>query len=87
MSIEIVLERLKKGGGLHCSRCGCELNREQYVSEWDPSQPQDHHYKSFQCECGKKNWLKMNFPGSGHDQILIDHEKEIRSMIKKVSDR
>ena len=79
-----MLDGLKRGGNLICHRCGNDLDKEKWNSEWDPSKPDDHHYKSFVCDCGKKNWVRVNFPGSGHDRVLQEEEDSIESAVSKV---
>jgi superfamily II helicase len=45
---------------LYCS----EAQNKKWFSEWN----RDHHYKNFVCECcGKKNFVAVDFQGSGHD--------------------
>jgi len=70
---------------LICNRCGEKLNDKRWDSEWDPCHPEVHHYKSILCDCGKKNWLRMNFLGSGHDRIQED-PNPIESSVKKVQE-
>jgi len=71
---------------LICNRCGEKLNDKRWDSEWDPCHPEVHHYKSILCDCGKKNWLRMNFLGSGHDQVLEGNSNFVESTIKKVQE-
>ena len=86
MHIDHVVDGLKRGGKLVCHRCGSELDPEKWGSEWDPNHPENHHYKSHLCTCGKKNWVRINFPGSGHDKVLLEEEKSIESAIRAVKE-
>ena len=85
MHIDNVVDGLKRGGKLVCHRCNIELDAEKWTSEWDSGHP-DFHYKSAVCECGKKNWIKVDFHGSGHDRHLQERDKVIKSAIKRVPD-
>ena len=85
MHIDKVVDGLKRGGKLVCHRCNVELDKDKWVSEWDSGNP-ELHYKSAICECGKKNWVQVDFHGSGHDRHLQDPDKVIESAIKKVAD-
>ncbi len=69
---------------LACHRCGKEPDKKKWNSEWDPCKPDDHHYKSFVCDCGKKNWVRMNFHSSGHDKALEEDPNPIESSVKRV---
>ena len=84
MSLEKALDRLKKVGEINCSKCGQRLDGKGWSSEWDPANPEVLHYKSFICSCGKKNWIKVDFPGSGHDGVLEQQKKEIESTVRQV---
>ena len=83
MSLEKALDRIKKGGEINCTRCGKVINSKDWFSEWDNQTSGEYMYKSFHCDCGKKNWIKVDFLGSGEDDIL-GQNKEIRSMVNKV---
>ena len=72
---------------LACNRCGKETDKKQWYSEWDPNHPEEHHYKSFLCGCGKKNWLRVNFGGSGHDKALFNDSNSIESSVKMVKEK
>lgn len=85
MHIDRVVEALRKEVSLVCTRCNDPLDKEKWFSEWDPNHPDNHHYKSIVCECGKKNWIRMDFHGSGHDRHLQERDKEIKSAISKVA--
>jgi hypothetical protein len=61
-----------------CGYCTKDL-QEEWESNWD----KEHHYKIIVCECGKKNWLKVSFHGSGHDNH-ISGESPLESAIRKV---
>jgi hypothetical protein len=60
----------------------CSNNFEKSLdSEWGDRDEQ--HYKSTSCDnCGKKNWLKVDFQGSGHDDSI--EEDSIDSVVRKV---
>jgi len=47
-----------------CAYCGNELKNKTWDSEFES----ENHYKTLECpECKKKNRIKVNFYGSGHD--------------------
>ena len=47
-----------------CRKCGNDLEDKPWQSNWEGAQ----HYKTNTCDrCGKKNWVKVDFEGSGHD--------------------
>jgi len=83
MRLDDVVDGLKKGGSLVCTRCHKNLNKEEWGSEWADHQ----HYKSFMCACGKKNWIKADFIGSGHDHVLQDKDQKIESVMDKVAQK
>jgi hypothetical protein len=83
MHIDKVVDGLKRGGKLVCHRCNVELDKDKWVSEWDSGNP-ELHYKSAICECGKKNWVQVDFQGSGHDRHLQERDKVIASEVNKV---
>jgi len=71
---------------LNCNYCHNDIALERWNSEWD-DEDDNHHYKSIACnDCGKKNWLKMDFHGSGDDDSLNKEEKSIDSLIRKVQE-
>ena len=75
-----VLDSLESG---KCTYCKNKVS--QIESEWDDHDDEHHHYKITRCQgCGKKNWLKVCYHGSGHDCILTDKERSIDSVIKRV---
>ena len=47
----------------NCIYCGCDLSNKRWKSHFEG----DLHYKIIVCKCGKKNNVKVNFLGSGHD--------------------
>lgn len=47
-----------------CVYCGNNLSE----NKWKSVFLQDFHYKTTNCKCGKKAFLKINFLGSGHDK-------------------
>ncbi|MBS1266773.1 MAG: hypothetical protein MAG795_00742 [Candidatus Woesearchaeota archaeon] len=62
---------------MECLYCSEEAEK-RWVSEWNC----EHHYKSFCCKnCGKKNFVRVNFQGSGHDswglEDKINSDKKI----------
>ena len=57
---------------LACLYCSDD-SQQDWSSEWN----KDHHYKTFTCrKCGRKNFLKVSFQGSGHDSFG-DLEKKL----------
>tara|TARA_Y100000310_G_C20368346_1_gene662312 strand:+ start:124 stop:390 length:267 start_codon:yes stop_codon:yes gene_type:complete len=84
MSLEKALDRLKKVGEINCTKCGNEIDSKSWSSEWDEANPEVHHYKSFSCDCGKKNWIKVDFPGSGHDELFDRKKEELKSAVRTV---
>ncbi|HLC88587.1 MAG TPA: hypothetical protein VJG49_00985 [Candidatus Nanoarchaeia archaeon] len=84
MSLEKALNKLKKSGEINCTRCGQAINSTDWFSEWDDQTSGVHMYKSFHCHCGKKNWIKVDFLGSGDDRIFERNAKEINSTINAV---
>jgi hypothetical protein len=57
---------------LACIYCS-DSSQQLWCSEWN----KDHHYKAFTCKrCGRKNYLKACFQGSGHDSFG-DLEKKL----------
>lgn len=73
MHLDSVLRKIQQGEKIICSRCGKELIG--WGSEWDAA----HHYKTLVCTCGKKNWVKLDFIGSGHDAVLQERKAAIES--------
>jgi DNA-directed RNA polymerase subunit RPC12/RpoP len=84
MHIEKVIEEFKKDDVVRCHHCGTDIAKESWDSEWDDKHPDDHHYKSAVCGCGHKVWVKVDFFGSGHDNLLKENPDPIESMIRKV---
>ena len=72
---------------MFCSYCKKELKREFWRSEWDFNHPDEHHYKSIKCECGKKNWVKVEFVGSGHDLAFKQDFSPLESAVRKVREK
>jgi len=58
-----------------CVYCGNGIKGKRWYSEHSL----EHHYKSVDCECGKRIRIKMDFIGSGHDTW----EKNIEDKLKK----
>jgi len=71
---------LKEG---KCEYCSEQINLESLESFWIAQ----YHYKVVRCSCGKSNWVKVNFEGSGHDQGLEKKKETIESTIQKVFER
>ncbi len=82
--MEQVIEQFRKIG---CTYCKKELKKEHWSSEWDHQHPDAHHYKSVRCECGKKNWVKVEFVGSGHDLAFKQDFSPLESAVRKVRER
>lgn len=72
--------------GKRCLYCKKELDLLKWDSQWDPLHHDVHHYKSIKCSCGKKNWVKMDFDGSGDDQV-IQGCSSLESTIRKVREK
>lgn len=69
-----------------CFYCHQNLNREEWTSRW--AENDEHHYKSLTCcKCGKRNWLQVDFFGSGHDPLLKKDLSPLESMVKKVAEK
>lgn len=69
--------------GVRCEYCHCELKKSKWSSAWGECDEQ--HYKILSCEkCGKKNWLNVDFEGSGHDDAPCEQNSSIESIVKKV---
>ena len=52
---------------IQCLYCGEDSHGREWFSEW----VREHHYKCFNCpECGKKNFIRVKFSGSGQDNSL-----------------
>ncbi len=80
--MEYMLSTIDRIQCLYCSQSLCE---ELWRSEW---KEHVHHYKSVKCDdCGKKNWLKAPFLGSGHDQVSQKGTKTIESVIRRVGEK
>ena len=65
-----------------CLYCRKELPVEQWHSVFTAEQ----HYKTLSCECGKKNWVKLSFDGSGHD-LIFKPRPSLESVVRKVAER
>jgi len=82
MYMEHILSKLE---GIQCLYCSESLSEELWRSEW---KEHVHHYKSVKCDdCGKKNWLKAPFLGSGHDWVSQKNRKSIESMVRMVAEK
>ncbi len=76
---------LSKIEGIQCLYCSESLSEEVWRSEW---KEHVHHYKSVKCDdCGKKNWVKAQFLGSGHDAVSVLRKKSIESVIRMVGEK
>jgi len=73
--------------GKKCLYCKKELDLNQWNSQWDSLHHEIHHYKIIRCECGKKNWVKVDFDGSGHDQVFQTEPSPLESMVRKVREK
>lgn len=60
-----------------CPYCKIELKGGWY-SEFHI----ETHYKNLICECGKKNWIRVNFIGSGHDSFRLGNKKTIEDRLE-----
>lgn len=58
----------------HCLYCNHELGDHNWISVWEG----EFHYKEARCKCGKKQRVKVDFVGSGHD----DWDKEVGLIFK-----
>ena len=66
-----------------CVYCRNELDKARWNSTWGDHQ--EHHYKTIHCEkCRKHNWVKVNFPGSGHDPLFRQPISPLESTVRKV---
>lgn len=75
--MEDLPEELRHNSCIYCKK---ELNDKDWNSEWGDSQ----HYKTIRCGCcGKKNWLRVDYAGSGHDNPLLE-DQTLEAMVKKV---
>ncbi len=69
-----------------CDYCSHELDKEQWCSEW--CNHNERHYKGADCpHCGKKNWVEVDFIGSGHDVLLKEELSPLESTVRKVKER
>ncbi len=56
-----------------CLFCNNSLENKPWQSQWELNQ----HYKTHICEkCGKKNWVKVDFLGSGDDDWQPDKKED-----------
>jgi len=84
-TMEQLFETFKKLGFLQCHYCHKELEEKKWFSEWDHHHPDDNHYKSIVCgHCQHKTWLRVDFPGSGHDQVFKKQESSLESAVKTI---
>jgi len=81
--MEHILKHFKDN---NCVYCHHSLEKESWSSEWGSSA--GHHYKILHCSsCRKKNWLNVNFDGSGHDGVLKQEWSSLESTLRKVAER
>lgn len=67
-----------------CDYCNSSFQVEECTSEWGDRDEQFYKTLPSCTDCGKKSWRKMDFEGSGHDNILEQtEESELESMIGK----
>ena len=80
-----------KKENLHCYYCGTNLTE----NDWNSIFHGFIHYKSVHCHCGKKNTIKVDFYGSGHDHwnksewehIKIKNKGKIKTLESKLKQR
>ena len=78
--MEYIFQRFNEGVCVYCSH---GLERDSWNSRWCDSV--EHHYKTISCvQCGKRNWLKVDFQGSGHDSVLKKKMSPLESVLRKV---
>ena len=66
-----------------CIYCQTELNKNNWVSQWGGHA--HHHYKIIPCDkCTRKNWVRLEVPGSGHDFTLKRDFSPLESAVRKV---
>ncbi len=74
--------------GCRCEYCCKDIDKTKWDSEWDKRYHLSHHYKSIKCDsCGKKNWVKVEFDGSGHDFLFKRDISPIESLVRRVKER
>jgi len=73
--------------GKRCLYCKKELDTSLWTSQWDQLHHEEHHYKAIKCNCGKKNWVKLDFLGSGHDEAIQRHLSPLESVVRKVREK
>ncbi|MBT4935762.1 hypothetical protein HOL21_03970 [Candidatus Woesearchaeota archaeon] len=65
--------------------CGHLIEKNDWTSEW--CEHAERHYKNALCsKCGKKNLIKLDFDGSGHDDAVECKCDSIDSIVKKVQE-
>jgi hypothetical protein len=64
----------------NCNYCSQELNLLDVKSEWDTD---NRHYKLLICSCGKKNWVKVDYFGSGHEKEWSELESIVQLVVQK----
>ena len=66
-----------------CKYCHQELTKEDWQSGWEGD---EHHYKIINCSCGKDNWIKVDFSGSGDDSF-VQGVSPLESAVRKVCEK
>lgn len=55
----------------------CVYCTEVSDTDWDSEFNGEHHYKVFECEhCHTKNFVEVEFQGSGHDGFGVEKKLE-----------
>ncbi len=69
-----------------CLYCRQEIDIDYWHSCW--SEDGQHHYKILSCpSCMRENWLKVDFPGSGHDAVLKKNRPPLESVLRRVPEK
>jgi DNA-directed RNA polymerase subunit RPC12/RpoP len=80
--MEHILRHFRGGICLYCKK---PVEKASWNSHWE--EDDEHHYKKVRCDaCGKKNWFKVDFHGSGHDAGL-EEKYSLESMVRKVVEK
>jgi len=61
----------ERDNAMNCIYCG------KAISNWKSQFSGEHHYKKSNCGCGRENWIRMQFKGSGHDEFNNEKNLEI----------
>ena len=57
-------EHLIKNEDIQSCYCGADLKN----AKWEPEFSSHLFYRTLKCSCGRKNRVKMDWSGSGHDR-------------------